>query len=156
MIQVLPYTDSNKYHCRDFYVPSYVHICDLISSLQQTGKVNQTLFPPFVQCLPSKQVDTQFSFVKSNWNKVWKTIDMFHLPTSFQKNEVDLVLTNFLKISTLFFDNIFWHLKKYKKYIFKAQGSSIFKEGKKCWICSRRLVLQNYSVMGNLRGLSSL
>lgn len=57
------------------------------------------------------------------------TIGLFQLFTSFQKNEVDLMLTNFLKISTLFFDNIFWCLWNKGKHIFKAQASSIFKGG---------------------------
>lgn len=56
-----------------------------------------------------------------------ETTDWFHLFTSFQKNEVDLMLTNFLKISTLFSDNIFWCLQNKEKHIFKAQTSSIFK-----------------------------
>lgn len=54
---------------------------------------------------------------------------MLHLFTFFQKNEVDLMLTNFLKVSTLFFDNIFWCLQNKERHIFKAQASSIFKGG---------------------------
>lgn len=58
-----------------------------------------------------------------------ETTGLFYLFTFFQKNEVDLMLTNFLKISTLFFDNILWCLQNKEKHIFKAQAGSIFKGG---------------------------
>lgn len=53
--------------------------------------------------------------------------------TSFHKYKVDLMLTNFLKLSTLFCDNTFRYLQNKEKHIFKSQGSSIFKGGIKMW-----------------------
>ena len=39
------------------------------------------------------------------------------------------MLTNFLKISTLFFNNMFWRLENKEKHVFKAWVTSPFKGG---------------------------